>query len=290
MQRYFIGWDVGAWHCDNNSNSRDALVILDENGLYQGEAWRCNLSHTIWESDDLKAFLDKVFDHCKVKRNPKTEIIIAIDAPLGFSKEFAELIANDKALSLATIGDSQEKLKNYYTNPYLFRETERLLSSKTKVKGPQENEKVFKPLSPVQHMIGSQASKAMHFLKKFEFKNPERGLYEKQEDNCKVIEAYPATLKDFYIGDKKAFDLDFEDEVISIPKSLIRISESKDSQERTLTKASQDKVDAFLCAVTAQKYQEKHPLLFAPDKEKVSNDDSRKSEGWIWTLLKDVYN
>lgn len=27
---HFIGWDVGAWDCDKNSNSRDAILILDE--------------------------------------------------------------------------------------------------------------------------------------------------------------------------------------------------------------------------------------------------------------------
>lgn len=25
----FIGWDVGAWNCDKNPSSRDALVVLD---------------------------------------------------------------------------------------------------------------------------------------------------------------------------------------------------------------------------------------------------------------------
>jgi len=24
---HFIGWDVGAWHCDTNSKSRDAIVL-----------------------------------------------------------------------------------------------------------------------------------------------------------------------------------------------------------------------------------------------------------------------
>lgn len=28
---YFVGWDVGGWNCDNNSESRDAIVILDAN-------------------------------------------------------------------------------------------------------------------------------------------------------------------------------------------------------------------------------------------------------------------
>lgn len=44
---YFIGWDVGAWHCDTNSKSRDAIVILDEALNIVGAPWRGNLRESI---------------------------------------------------------------------------------------------------------------------------------------------------------------------------------------------------------------------------------------------------
>ena len=31
MATYYVGWDVGAWYCDKNAHSRDAIVVLDEN-------------------------------------------------------------------------------------------------------------------------------------------------------------------------------------------------------------------------------------------------------------------
>jgi hypothetical protein len=40
---YAVGWDVGAWNCDKNPNSRDALVVLDEAGQCAGKPWRGNL-------------------------------------------------------------------------------------------------------------------------------------------------------------------------------------------------------------------------------------------------------
>ena len=44
---FFIGWDVGGWNCDNNSNSRDAIVILDDDLTLVGKPWRGNLRESI---------------------------------------------------------------------------------------------------------------------------------------------------------------------------------------------------------------------------------------------------
>ena len=40
---FFIGWDVGGWNCDNIPNSRDAIVILDNNLVIVGQPWWGNL-------------------------------------------------------------------------------------------------------------------------------------------------------------------------------------------------------------------------------------------------------
>lgn len=43
MKHYYIGWDVGAWNCDRNAASRDAIVILDAARRVIGTPGRGNL-------------------------------------------------------------------------------------------------------------------------------------------------------------------------------------------------------------------------------------------------------
>jgi hypothetical protein len=44
---FFVGWDVGAWNCDRNGRSRDAIVILNESRSIIGKPWRGNLRECI---------------------------------------------------------------------------------------------------------------------------------------------------------------------------------------------------------------------------------------------------
>ena len=44
---YFVGWDVGGWNCDENGESRDAIVILDASRSIVGKPWRGNLRASI---------------------------------------------------------------------------------------------------------------------------------------------------------------------------------------------------------------------------------------------------
>ena len=50
---YYIGWDVGAWNCDKNRKSRDAIVVLDGEKTVKG-IWRGNLRKTINDSKNSK--------------------------------------------------------------------------------------------------------------------------------------------------------------------------------------------------------------------------------------------
>jgi hypothetical protein len=74
-------------------------------------------------------------------------VVLAIDTPLGFSTAFIELLAQGKAAG-AIEGSS--------SNPYLFRQTERVLF-----------ERGLSPPSAVKDMIGSQATKGMHVVARF---------------------------------------------------------------------------------------------------------------------------
>jgi predicted nuclease with RNAse H fold len=143
----FIGWDVGGWNCDKNPNSRDALVVLDGAGARVGQPWRGNLRRTLNTATTAADFLTAILALCKLPALAHTGATIAIDAPLGFPAEFAQLIIGGAALN--QIGKSA-------TNPYLYRATERRLV----VEG-------VTPLSAVKDMIGSQSTKAMHAVARY---------------------------------------------------------------------------------------------------------------------------
>ena len=61
-----VGWDVGGWNCDNNSKSRDALVIVGAHGELLGQPWRGSLRHVINEAASTVEFLAKVFALCRL--------------------------------------------------------------------------------------------------------------------------------------------------------------------------------------------------------------------------------
>lgn len=173
---YYLGWDVGAWNCDRNPRSRDAIVILDSQLKIVGSPWRGNLRKTINEAQNAISWIRKLFDLCGISNQDEVPIVtMAIDTPLGFSKDF---------LSLATtLQPFAENIGESNTNRYLFRHTERYLFQKG-----------LTPLSALKDMIGSQATKGMHALARFSNQSDECGVW--TDRNClTAIEAYPAACK-----------------------------------------------------------------------------------------------
>lgn len=63
----FMGWDVGAWNCDKDSKSRDAIVILDSSLDLVGQPWRGNLRKCIGTAITTREWLAAIFDYCKVE-------------------------------------------------------------------------------------------------------------------------------------------------------------------------------------------------------------------------------
>ncbi|HOZ14759.1 MAG TPA: hypothetical protein PK784_08230 [Tenuifilaceae bacterium] len=175
---YYIGWDVGGWNCEKNSKSRDAIVILDANGCKIGEAFRVNLRNYIIESKNTLDFVSNIFTLCDLEQkfNESSKAILAIDAPLGFSKGFKELLA----------GNITDNINKHQENPYLFRTTEKFLF-----------EKEFTPLSSVKDRIGSQTTKAMHVVAKFTPKIKSCGVWQDENGLLTVIETYPAACRKF---------------------------------------------------------------------------------------------
>ncbi len=169
-----IGWDVGAWHCDRNQKSRDAIVILNESMNLTGVPWRGNVRSVIAASRDTAAWIANLFGLCGLDAPSKLAITLAIDTPLAFPDALLQLI-NGRQLP-----DVEDESAH---NAYLFRRTERWLF-----------ERGIKPLSPVKDMIGSQATKGIHALAKFAPRRIGTGVWTDGKF-LTAIEAYPTACK-----------------------------------------------------------------------------------------------
>jgi hypothetical protein len=135
-----VGRDAGGWNCDNNSKSRDALVIVGALGELLGQPWRGNLRHVINEAVSTADFLAKIFGLCRLASGfSNSSVTVAIDAPLCFPESL---------IALLTAGRTERSLGDSAANPYLYRFTERRLATV--------------PLSTVKDMIGSRLTKAIH--------------------------------------------------------------------------------------------------------------------------------
>lgn len=171
--RLFVGWDVGGWHCDRNRESRDALVVLtlgrDGQPTLVGKAWRGSLRPTLMRHcgvDLVRAMLG----HCGVSIDGAEAIMMAIDAPLGWPRAM---------ITLASGGASAEVSDRDFDNPYTRRETELDLIRQG-----------FTPLSNVRDMIGSQSTKAMHFLRAADLAPQSQARW--SAAGITAIETYPA--------------------------------------------------------------------------------------------------
>ena len=246
VKQYYIGWDVGAWYCDENSKSRDAIVILDSESNVIGIPCRKNIADEILSTINALGFVKELFRLCKCleKFYEKDKFLIAIDTPLGYSEGFVKLVTNK--------GFSDFKKGDEIGNPYLFRETERRIAKEFK-----------KSLSAVTHMIGSQSTKGMHALAKFANNELERtGVWKAKEGEIFFIETYPAVQEKINMANLDA--------VLSEKIPAIGISKRLDI------------VDAYKCAVIAYEFDndKEREIFHQPEK------DIPIAEGWIWAKKK----
>lgn len=246
-QTYYVGWDVGGWNCDKNPASRDALVILDSARGLAGVPWRGNLRNTLNEATSSEMLATKILELCQVKIDHENSfrLLFAIDTPLGFSKAFADLIVSRVAAG---------QILSSSANPYLHRETERFLF-----------ERGLSPLSPIKDMIGSQATKGIHFLALFAPDIERCGLWTDGR-YIHAIEAYPSACKRSACigGMRRPF---YEDSGGSVP-----IEKLKAGPEFYHL----DLEDALTCALIGWSFQNKPDLLAHP------TPTIDPSEGWIF--------
>lgn len=243
LTNWFIGWDVGAWHCDKGG-SRDALVILNDQGELLGKPWRGNLRSCIAQSESFSQWLHVVAGLCELQMPSQValeqhSVTLAIDTPLGFSHDFVALLSG---------AATTKPFSKFSENPYLYRETELLLFQHG-----------FSPLSAVKDMIGSQATKGLHFLRKFGFTPTPNGnwqLNESSQNHCQhsAFESYPTVLK---------------------TSALVAQYIEQQRSQTDFNNWHQDIQDAAYCAIAALLYQQEPNTMATPTKDVTT-------EGWIY--------
>ena len=153
-RQFRIGWDVGGWHCDNN-RSRDALVVLEIAGSKVtriGDSYRGNLRETLTSAEGVD-LIREFFDLCKVGAPERFGLTIAIDTPLGWPDSLVDIISGGPQVKISFLDAD---------NPYTRRRTEVEI---IRCGFRAANGQTLRPLSPVRDMIGSQATKGIHFLR-----------------------------------------------------------------------------------------------------------------------------
>lgn len=238
---WYIGWDVGAWNCEKNANSRDALVVLNQQGELVGKPWRGNLRDTIAAAASYTDWLFTVaklcqFDSATTAVFATQNVVMAIDTPLGFSNGLLQLLQGEAVATPFTASCE---------NPYLYRHTERELFAHG-----------FSPLSAVKDMIGSQATKGMHLLRKFGFTPSLSGVWQLNQNQCQhhALESYPTVLKN---------------------SALVAQYIEQLCTQTNFNNWHQDNQDAAYCAIAALLYQQQPNTMATPTKDVTT-------EGWIY--------
>lgn len=240
-QAWYIGWDVGAWNCEKNANSRDALVVLNQQGQLVGKPWCGNLRDTIAAAASYSDWLLMVAKLCQFDDATKAVIVtqntmMAIDTPLGFSNGLLQLLQGEAVATPFTASCE---------NPYLYRHAERELFAHG-----------FSPLSAVKDMIGSQATKGLHLLRKFDFTPSPSGVWQLNQNNCQhsALESYPTVLK---------------------TSALVAQYIEQLRSQTDFNSWHQDIQDAAYCAIAALLYQQQPNTMATPTKDVTT-------EGWIY--------
>lgn len=188
--------------------------------------------------------IDALLDLASPKGEACLDLAIAIDAPLGWPDAMVELVV---------MGLAAPEIAGHGDNRYLFRETESALVRRG-----------FRtPLSAVQDMLGSQSTKALHFLRAAGFEREDAGVWHLDANGrrASAVETYPAVIETArQLRDAKA----------SIESSPAWRALPKAGED-----AEQDIGDALSCAVLAH--------LWADRRESCEPIPEHASlgEGWI---------
>lgn len=264
MNRFFVGWDVGAWNCDRGT-SRDALCALrgESFGALElvGPPWRGNLRQRFAE---LPGPLAGLLIEAGVTESG-TMGVLAVDTPLGWPAAFVDLVGE--------AGHWEPVPEDLRQNPYTFRRTEMELF-----------ERGFSPLSAVRDMIGSQSSKGMYLVQKSGLvmdqlpvwrsphheaqetqSTPEGANSDRSSPRWEVIETYPTPARTSP----------------KLQKQFLRLRSNESFQRRAAIgrNACSDLEDALWCALVAALWHFEPEAFEEPAEE---HRGQAEVEGWIW--------
>ena len=82
----FIGWDVGGWNCDNNADSRDAIVILDAyklRGNVQKQAQVLNRLQTKALPEADRVTINEMVGHSKAEIAAGIALALTLAVPMA---------------------------------------------------------------------------------------------------------------------------------------------------------------------------------------------------------------
>ncbi|MBX3125534.1 MAG: DUF429 domain-containing protein [Polyangiaceae bacterium] len=237
----FVGWDVGAWNCDRGK-SRDAVCVLEGSSLEALTVvcppWRGNLRQQLVESCRASAVVAP-----SNLPEPSRPVVVAMDTPLGWPAAFSRLLSGSP---LAAVPEEADR------NPYLFRQCELTLF-----------ERGFRPLSAVRDLIGSQASKGLHYLRKMGFQQVAPAVW--QTESWTAIETYPSPAR--------------TSPLLQEHHARLRQSEPFLRKAGVGKNAEADLLDALWCALVAALWGLDRGRLAGPDG---ADELLVSQEGWIW--------
>lgn len=242
MSDLFLGWDVGAWNCDRNRESRDAVCALEVGASgprVVGQPWRGNFRDLL-VAHEGSALIDALLRRLDVATDRTRHLTVAIDTPLGWPRRMIELVTTGAVVEVPPEADK---------NPYLFRAQDLALFTKG-----------HRPLSMVRDMIGSQSTKGIHFLQRARLLPAGTGVWGR--DSTVAIETYPAAaVRDV--------------EVARLTSQLLADLIGRENKQRSDAWQA-DIRDAISCALVALLHRSQPERLEAPD------EGADATEGWIW--------
>ncbi len=252
MQEVALGWDVGAWHCEEGE-SRDSLCALvpDVEGLPRlaGTPWRGGLRATLTGFEG-KALVPAILALVGVEAVAECAVTIAINTPLGWPKAFTDLLTHRRLPD--TIHELQHK------NTLLYRHTERILI-----------EHGHRPLSVVQDMMSSQSTKGMFFIGKAGLTVESTGVWSSGggpgDPRVTAIETYPAPCKASGGLDKLFAEISRHERVVKACRKGRHVEA--------------DVQDALYCALVAFAFARDRGVLKGPEEY---GPTVPPEEGWIW--------
>ncbi|SHJ88069.1 Protein of unknown function [Dethiosulfatibacter aminovorans DSM 17477] len=196
-----IGWDVGGWMGKKQGFSMSLWDYEKEEFSWIGKPSEMSLpKNRLITPDEIMGILSSTFSDRELD---EYQIIIAIDAPLGYPEAFVKFISSEDVISA--------KPDKEINNPLAYRDTERHIH------------KVFdkKPLSSVFDKIGNNATVAISHIRTW---SSEHEYIVQPSNRCskrEIIEVYPALVKG------NDFLQELFDEII--PDTVKRESDAYDS-------------------------------------------------------------